>query len=824
MNHRWAGLGQVGRQVAMAAVVALCLSAAAQAGGLEAKFGPAGVESLTYNGTEFVAPGEGGPVVNSVFLQRPEKKGSGAPLTKGKASFDAASATLTTEYAWGSIAFAYKVAGDRLDVRIKISNATDPNASEVIDGADMTVLKLLLPDERSTPGGVSLGFKNVKCPTAQVVLCDWEVKDPIALSVAARGGKDQGFGVRLNVPQSAQPVHPIVADHWFTVNGRKAAAGQSQEFHVSLNFGPADAPLEKVCGDFLEHSRAQRPMSLNWPDRRPIGCIFLCNPMTGWKTNPRGYLFGKGQKNDVTTPEGLAEFKTDLLKYADSCIKVLKEGNCQGVIIWDLEGAEFWHPMTYIGNPQSLAMVSPEMEQCADEFFKKFTDAGLKVGLTIRPTEIIANKKTYVRFWHRDVLDPAALMALKIDYAKKRWGCTIFYLDSNVFGPGWDLEVKGVPWTLPTKMIEEINKQHPDVLVIPEWENPDYYAYSAPYKSCNIGQIATNSVAQIVWPAAFSVAMANTRTMEESWDAYVAAVTRGDVLFWTGWYLSPENQMVRMIYQEAGYIKAGPGQAVAGADLAALLKLVESAEAATRYHAAKALGKIKDPQAAGALDKLLTDESLLVRRAALVALASAGPVGDAKIIDDLLAIVKDKKADNGFLRIFAARALGAAGDAAVGPLTEMIASKDAAALLPYTILALGATGTADPNAAEVLMPTLDSKDSYLKTQAAKALGSLKAKAAVDKLIALLEDPDEQVSVMAVWALGEIGDIKAVTPLINHFDHGYRTVVVYRIANTQNDALKHLTGQKLVGKAAWFAYWKQNNPTQPASSEPSSSTP
>ncbi len=819
MSYSLAGPDRFARHTLLCIFVAVCASTAAQAAGLNVKFGDTGIESITYNGTEFVAPGEGGMVVNSAFLQRPDNKGSGAPINKGKTAFDAGTQTLTTEYAWGSASCAYKVAGDRLDILVKITNATDPNAKETIDGADVTVLKLLLPDERSTPGGASLGFKAVKCPTAQVVLCDWEVKAPISLSVAARGGKDQGFPVRLAVPQSAQPVHPIVADHWFTVSGRKVASGQSQEFHMSLNFGPADAPVEKVCGDFLEHSRAQRPMALNWPDRRPIGCIFLANPMTGWKTNPRGYLFGKGQKNDVTTPEGIAAFKADLLKHADNCIKILKEGNCQGVVIWDLEGAEFWHPVTYIGNPQSMSLASPEMEQCADEFFKKFTDAGLKVGLTIRPTEIIANKKTFVRLWHRDVLDPAAQMAEKIAYAKKRWGCTIFYLDSNVFGPGWDVEVKGVPWTLPTRMIAELNKQHPDVLVIPEWENPDYYAYSAPYKGCNIGQIASNPVSRTVWPSAFSVAMPNTRMLEENWDAYVAAVIKGDILFFTGWYSSQENQMVLMVYEEAGYIKSGPPQALAGADVAALLKLAGAADVATRYHVAKALAKFKDAQSAQTLNTMLADESLLVRRQALVSLAAIGSAADATIVENLLGILKEKKANLGFLRIFASRALGAAGDAAVGPLVEMIASKDAAPLLPYTIQALGATGTANPDAVEVLMPMLDSKDSYLRTQAAKALGSLKAKAAVDRLIALLEDADEQVSVTAVWALGEIGDIKAVTPLINHFDRGYKTVVVYRIRNTQDDALRKLTGKKLFGKNAWVPYWKQNNPTQPAS-EPS----
>jgi HEAT repeat protein len=637
------------------------------------------------------------------------------------------------------------------------------------------------------------------------------VQRPAPVSIAARTPQDKGFPLKIVLPAEVMPTHPVVADKWFYNPGRTVAPGKSDEYHVSLSFGPAATPVGELCKEFLEHFRAQWPMTLNWPDRRPLGRIFLCNPMTGWKTNPRGYLFGKGEKNDVTTPDGLAQFKADLLKHADRCVEVLKQGDCQGVIVWDLEGAEFWHPMTYIGNPQELAMASPEMDRCADEFFKRFTDVGLKVGVCIRPTEIFADKKIWVRFWHRDVQDPVALIGRKIEYARKRWGCTIFYLDSNVFGSGWDVDVKGVPWVMPTRMIQELNRRYPDVLVIPEWELGSYYPYSGPYKAFQLGQIASNANAKAIWPGCFSVLSVSIRLMEEHWDTHVSDVVSGDILFWDGWYSSGENAMVKLIYREASYAKAGSPPSLAKADLAGLVAAASDKDPATRFFAVRMLGGSKDPKAVAALGDRLTDEDSLVVKNALVAFAQVGRVDEPRIVAALLDLLKAGKPQTSFLRSFAAGALGAAGPAAVKPLTELLGGKDRS-VRPYALQALGASGTDDPAAIDAILAFVGEaeKDNYLKLLAARALGALKAKAAVDKLIPLLQNPDEELSATTVESLGTIGDARAVEPLIKLYDRPYHTVVVYRIRGVQDDALRRLTGQKLFGKGPWTEYRKNRN--------------
>ena len=60
-------------------------------------------------------------------------------------------------------------------------------------------------------------------------------------------------------------------------------------------------------------------------------------------------------------------------------------------MIWDIEG-EPPGAAIYVGDPRAMGSLSPEMEfkangrPVADEYFKIFADAGLRTGLTIRPT------------------------------------------------------------------------------------------------------------------------------------------------------------------------------------------------------------------------------------------------------------------------------------------------------------------------------------------------------------------------------------------------------------------------------------------------------
>lgn len=65
----------------------------------------------------------------------------------------------------------------------------------------------------------------------------------------------------------------------------------------------------------------------------------------------------------------------------------------------------------------------------------------------------------------------------------------------------------------------------------------------------------------------------------------------------------------------------------------------------------------------------------------------------------------------------------------------------------------------------LIMALGDRQDWHVRHDAAAALGEVGDPRAVEPLIACLRDPSEAVCDVAGWALGEIGDARAVEPLI-----------------------------------------------------------
>jgi HEAT repeat protein len=78
----------------------------------------------------------------------------------------------------------------------------------------------------------------------------------------------------------------------------------------------------------------------------------------------------------------------------------------------------------------------------------------------------------------------------------------------------------------------------------------------------------------------------------------------------------------------------------------------------------------------------------------------------------------------------------------------------------------------DQESVEALLELLRQNDWQLRRSAAEALGTLRAKAAVEPLIGLLDDPGMETNYVdsAILALGQIGDAKAVAPVRKFLDH------------------------------------------------------
>ena len=267
------------------------------------------------------------------------------------------------------------------------------------------------------------------------------------------------------------------------------------------------------------------PMGPHWTDRRPIGVLFLASNYHSSSTNPRGWFNDKSL--NFTGTNGTELFRKALLNYTDTSITNLKRLSAQGVIVWDLEGEEFPHKTSFIGDPRLLGQLAPEMAPVANEFFKRLKDAGLKVGVTIRPQELV-----FEGIPHQEaVLNFKRVLLEKIDYAHTNWGATLFYLDSNssILRPDEVLQLR------------ELAAERPDILLIPEHHYLPYWAFSAPYVSLRKGNAdITTRLARKIFPGSFEVldiADASSDEVATSWH-------KGDIILFRAWYWNSDCQLL----------------------------------------------------------------------------------------------------------------------------------------------------------------------------------------------------------------------------------------------------------------------------------------
>ncbi|HEV8607783.1 MAG TPA: hypothetical protein VGQ99_20775, partial [Tepidisphaeraceae bacterium] len=257
--------------------------------------------------------------------------------------------------------------------------------------------------------------------------------------------------------------------------------------------------------------------------------------VAGSLKNPRGYF---GGAFDVRTKSGRETFRKLLMHSANDSIAVLKSMNAQGMVVWDLEGEQY-PKINYVGDPRMLETLAPEMEyrSAVDAYFKKFTDAGLRVGVTVRAQRL----KLTTKGWRQvPLVNPFSTLAAKIEYAKTRWGATLFYVDTNVWKSIYDAAI-----------FKKLMDTFPDVLLIPEHETTRYYAYTAPYQELRLGQISSPESALVAYPTAFSVINTTAGDIDGFHDELVAAVRHGDILLFPGWFNDVNNAKIKAIYDEA---------------------------------------------------------------------------------------------------------------------------------------------------------------------------------------------------------------------------------------------------------------------------------
>jgi hypothetical protein len=540
---------------ALAMVLACCASAdPATERGLAFSVGQHGLDSLSYNGQSLLSSPKSGELQpgKSVFRAALDAllpiTASPSPVAiRGKEGD-----TVELFYPWGRVACGYRKKRDNvIAMQVQIVNT----GTQRLDEITLRLVELTFP---TVPNGATLeagmfgfGFKGTLAPLYQYPqAADARFVVPIVQIDYIAGALNfcsddlnSTVGVPYSTDRAAKRSYPL------NVTCRDVRPGETKTFKVSLRFGSAGSSVENLSGDVIESYRKKYPFQLNWTDRRPIGSIFLANSADKVATNPRRWIMNGG-KIDVNTDEGRTSFRDALLKMADSSIEVLKDANAQGMIVWNPEGQEFV-ASSYYGDPRLTPTLAPEMEfkgegttSAIDEYFAKFRAAGLEVGVCVRPQQITmegGNPKQNPA----DDEHAAEVLKDKIGYAKKRWGCTLFYVDSTVTIHG----------SLDPDVFKAVANAYPDVLLIPENESMRYFAYTAPYNNYWQFRVTSTPVgARVVYPKAFSVLRAPGGDRPEDHDALVTAIQNGDILIFNGWYKHEGVKKIKKLYEDAGTV------------------------------------------------------------------------------------------------------------------------------------------------------------------------------------------------------------------------------------------------------------------------------
>ena len=507
----------------------LLCGAAARAASLQTTFGPQGLATLRY-GDLVLADTNANPG-DAFSLYDVD----GAPVAR---EWDGASQTLTWKYRWGQVACKYIQRGDQLDLDISIDNQGD----KTIEGFNMFPLALRFP---GFPKGYDADTPHVNFNSDGPTVQSADFGSGIVTIINRDVNKTLCVGLLTNhtTPQSARYDVYIGSAHlwyqpgnWPTFN-RPIVPGGHDLYQISLRFSPPGTDIRSIGADIYKKFAQAHPSELNWPDRRPIAALFLASGADDHPANnPRGWFYND-QSVDCFSAEGRARLRQRVMDFADDSIAEIKSVGVQGMVTWDIEGQQYPHSTSYIGDPRLVGPLAPEMDAIADDYFAKFRAAGLRVGVCVRPQKLVFDsshaEQTTIDDMARELID-------RIQAAKTRWGATLFYVDSN-----------GGPYD-PTDaaIFQQVARAHPDVLLIPEHQNAAYYAFTAPYNQTNENSPFTSDEMRAIYPNAFSVVKLMDGS-EQLRGAIVEAARHGDILMFNGWYDSQDGQLVRDANAEA---------------------------------------------------------------------------------------------------------------------------------------------------------------------------------------------------------------------------------------------------------------------------------
>ncbi|MEX2607144.1 MAG: HEAT repeat domain-containing protein [Kiritimatiellia bacterium] len=617
-------------------------------------FNGQGLSSIQVEGVERLHS-----IPRTIWLVK-QASGSGLRADPSSRSFDPGSRTLTETYPWGTIRQVYHVLPEGLQIHMTVENHSEETITELrLNSLKLTGLGQYTKGGGSTAGVAGPPFLPVVGPEGSIVYSlDSEPRRPVKLLTSVEA---DAIPVKVILGGEELLVDNVTAEH-------RIEPGAGTGFRLGFRFGGPGSDPFVVAEDFIESCRKEHPMVLEWPDRRLMIRLFF-----GGGVSREVADHNLQHPDDVVPPEPDEKFRQRILSTMRNTVEAAKAGDAQGVIVWDLEGGTYPHATTYIGDPRHIRLLNPQMDLVIDEAFQILKDAGLKIGITLRTSRVVYNeeKKTTAHS-HTVAEDPFRELDAKVAYAKERWGCEIFYVDTNYFwrpyGPKQEWKAGRVPPELWVRLVEK----YPDTLFIPEFGNIGDYQAAAIYGEADMGNYKTPELARVLWPESFRFIVIEDADPYLQFERFVETVRDRNALMTFGSNPDAKNvQASVLIYREAGWLDEGMPRAVERADASELTSLLASDEAKVRFYAARKLREHPADAAAADLFALARnpEEIWNVRRQALHAL---GEISSPAGIEDMIAIFSESGSG---LQPAVAVALKGQGEAAAEPVLNLLSEQ-----------------------------------------------------------------------------------------------------------------------------------------------------
>ena len=435
---------------------------------------------------------------------------------------DAKTGTVTHSYDWGTMTAQYRQDGDVTRIQLSLTN----NGEKPIAKFHVELLQMRLSDVGDQFEKKDANLHNtldqatavpLKTASGTLYACYESFHPPVR------------FGLRKDSPETPG-VYPLTVAgsvDAFPKGGVHVPAfgipqippGETLTLDFALRFQSPGRPKHVVLDEFYKNWRGFQEPDLDWPDRRPIGAAFMASEFgkTGveWGqegTNPRRLFSPPLDVIEVDSPQGRAMVRKLIRGLAYTAVWNAKQLDAQGIIMWNMELGE--HATGFVGDPRMLPILAPEIDEAMDEYFTIIRQAGLTPGCTIRPPQMRWSNGRWVQgagnanpssdpvftnlqelipehipWWH--IYPLAQRMSDKIDYAKKRWGCRIFYVDTSIIHRARGMEGGFKGAGIDAHIYRRIRQDHPNVLIIPEImkRHHAYLAHLAPYQQTGYGLI-----------------------------------------------------------------------------------------------------------------------------------------------------------------------------------------------------------------------------------------------------------------------------------------------------------------------------------------------